>query len=165
MPALRNQRHELYALGLAKGLTSDAAHTAAGYMPNRRNATRLKTNQDIINRVQELLSKNAERFVLSKQYVLDSLIDIIEISLGRRPVKIGADGVLTYVYRGDAANTAIKLAGLEVGLFIEKSEVTHRHQELDDLSDTELVRRLRDEADALLREREARMIDVTPEDG
>jgi hypothetical protein len=75
-------------------------------------------------------------------------------------------GGINYIYRGDAANTAIKLAGLEVvGLFIEKSEVTHRHQELDDLSDTELVRRLRDEAEALLREREARMIDVTPEDG
>jgi hypothetical protein len=53
---------------------------------------------------------------------------------------------------------------IPVGLFKGKAEVTHRHRELDDLSDAELVRRIRDEANALLREREAKMIDVTPED-
>jgi hypothetical protein len=50
-------------------------------------------------------------------------------------------------------------------MFGGKAEVTNRHQEVDDLSDAELVRRIRDEADALLREQEARLIDVTPEDG
>jgi hypothetical protein len=110
MPALRNQRHELYVKGIAKGLTSDAAHTAAGYMPNRRNATRLKTNQDIIKRVQELQSEDTERFVLTKQCLLDSLVANLEIALGRRPVKIGADGKEVYVYRGDVANTVIKMA-------------------------------------------------------
>jgi hypothetical protein len=40
--------------------------------------------------------------------------------------------------------------------------VRHRNREYDDLSDTDVIRRVRDEANALLQEREARMIDVTP---
>jgi hypothetical protein len=90
----------------------------------------------------------------------------IEMALSHVPVKIGKVGEEreVYLYRGEVADNAIKLAGQEIGMFAEKSEVSHRHQELDDLSDTELVRRIRDEADALLREREARMIGVTPED-
>jgi hypothetical protein len=87
------------------------------------------------------------------------------MALSHVPVKIGADGVPTFVYRAEAANAAVKLAGQEIGMFADKAEVTNRHQKLDDLSDAELVRRILDEADALLREHEARMIDVTPEDG
>jgi hypothetical protein len=70
-----------------------------------------------------------------------------------------------FAYRGEVANNAIKMAGMEVGLFVDKSEVTHRNRDYDDLSDADLIRKVRDEADALLREHEARMIDVTPEAG
>jgi hypothetical protein len=47
------------------------------------------------------------------------------------------------------------MAGLEVGLFKDKAEVTHR-MDFDDLSDDELLMRLRDETDALIRERAER---------
>jgi hypothetical protein len=86
------------------------------------------------------------------------MIDNIEISLGRRPVKIGADGVPTYVYRAEAANTAIKMAGSKVGLFKDRAEVAHP-MDFEDFTDEELLLKLRDEADALLlenRQREAR---------
>jgi hypothetical protein len=73
---------------------------------------------------------------ITKQYVVDALIENIEKSLARRPIEVGPG----YVYRVDAANAAIKLAGSEIGMFADKAEVTHRHQELDDLSDAELVR-------------------------
>jgi hypothetical protein len=89
------------------------------------------------------------------QYVVDALIENVEISLGRRPVKIGADGVLTYVFRPEAVNTAIKMAASEVGLFKDKAEVTHR-MDFSDLSDDALLLKLRDETDALIRERAAR---------
>jgi hypothetical protein len=51
-------------------------------------------------------------------------------------------------------NNAIKMAGGEVNLFRDKAEVTHR-MNFDDLSDEELLLRLRDETEALLREKRA----------
>ena len=78
----------------------------------------------------------------------------LDIALGRRPVKIGADGKEVYVYRGDVANTVIKMAGGECGMFKDKAEVTHQ-MDFSDLSDEELLLRLRDETEALLREKRA----------
>ena len=69
---------------------------------------------------------------------------------GRRPVKIGAAGEEIYLYRGDVANTAIKMAGSELGLFTERKEITHKNSDLDQLSDVELVQVLAKEAQELL---------------
>jgi len=97
------------------------------------------------------------RFVLTRQCLLDALLENLEKALGRRPVKIGEEGKEVYVYRGDVANNALKMAGSELGLFTDKSGVTHRPSHYDDLSDADLVRKLRDEALLLLEhhEREA----------
>jgi hypothetical protein len=51
---LKNTRHEAFAQALAKGSTVDAAYTEAGYKPNRKNASRLKTNEGIQKRVADL---------------------------------------------------------------------------------------------------------------
>ena len=53
MPILPNNRHELFAQGLATGLSADAAYQAAGYKPNRGNAATLKANQSISKRVED----------------------------------------------------------------------------------------------------------------
>jgi hypothetical protein len=66
--------------------------------------------------------------------LVDALIENIEKSLGRQPVKIDADGIPTYTYRGEVANNGIKMAGSECGMFKDKAEVTHR-MNFDDLSD------------------------------
>ena len=63
-----------------------------------------------------------------------------------------------YLYRGEVVNNAIKMAGSECGLFQEKAEVTHR-MDFSDLSDEELLIRLRDETEALLLERRAAGLD------
>ena len=81
-----------------------------------------------------------------------------DISLGRRPVKQGLDGAEHYLYRGEVVNNAIKMAGGEVNLFRDKAEVTHK-MDFSDLSDEELILRLRDEAEALLLERRAAGLD------
>ena len=38
-----------------------------------------------------------------------------------------------FVYRGDVVNSALKMAGAEIGLFTNKSEVSHRRNRYDDL--------------------------------
>lgn len=61
MPPLPNQRHERFAQELAKGKTADEAYEVAGYKPNRGNATTLKANQSVIDRLSELQTRAADR--------------------------------------------------------------------------------------------------------
>ena len=97
---------------------------------------------------------------MSRQYLVDALVENVEIGLGRRPVKQGpaAIPVEQYLYRGEVVNNAIKMAGSEVGLFQEKAEV-RVNMNFDDLSDEQLLTRLRDETEALLLERRAAGLD------
>jgi phage terminase small subunit len=103
MPALRNQRQERFCQALAAGKSASLAYEEAGYVPNRGNASILKTRQNIIDRVLELQGQQRDRLVLSRQYVVDALLENAEKALGRKPVKIGADGKEVYIYRGDVA--------------------------------------------------------------
>ena len=74
--------------------------------------------------------------------------------MGRRPVKIGnADETRqVYVYRGDVANRAIQMAGLELGMFTERKEIKHLSSEFEKMSDLEIVQMLEAEARRLLLE-------------
>lgn len=53
---LRNQKHERFVQALLSGDCADAAYKAAGYRPNRQNAARLTTNDDIRARLAHLQS-------------------------------------------------------------------------------------------------------------
>jgi phage terminase small subunit len=61
MPVLQNAKHERFAQELAKGKTADEAYVAAGYRSSRKNASRLRTNEDILARVEQIQSKAAEK--------------------------------------------------------------------------------------------------------
>ncbi len=61
MPILKNAKHEAFAQGLAKGQTADEAYQNAGFKPNRGNATRLKANESIQRRVEDINSRVAEK--------------------------------------------------------------------------------------------------------
>lgn len=73
MPILPNPRHEKFAQALAKGKTADEAYTDAGFKYNRGNAARLKANESIMKRVDELVSKGAEKAETSIARVLQEL--------------------------------------------------------------------------------------------
>jgi hypothetical protein len=62
-------------------------------------------------KIQAVLVKQA---TITKQYLVDALIENIEKSLARQPVPVGAEMTPMYVYRGEVANNAIKMAGSEV---------------------------------------------------
>ena len=66
-------RHERFAQALAAGETATAAYKLAGYKPDRRNASRLTTNDDIKARVAELQALAADGAVLTREWVLDGL--------------------------------------------------------------------------------------------
>ena len=146
MAPLKNQRRELFAQALARGNTTDDAYAEAGFSPNRGNAARLKANEYILARVAELQEKAEKRLFLSKQFVIDALIENAEKALGRRPVRLGKpkeDGSFdeVYVYEGAAANAAIRMAGMEMSMFVDRKDVTIAN-EYSKLSDEELAQKL-----------------------
>jgi hypothetical protein len=125
------------------------AYAQAGYKPSPSAPSRLFENVRIKERVQELVGRKAVEVIINKQFVTEALIDNLEKALGRKPVKIGAEGKECYVYRGDVANRALQLIGIEMGMFTEKREIKNV-EEFSKLSDLELVQLLEREARALL---------------
>lgn len=76
MPALSNQRHELFAQALAKGETQADAYAAAGYKPSEPNASRLTSNDKVRARVAELQEKAASRTVITVAAITERLLAI-----------------------------------------------------------------------------------------
>src|SRR5690606_16820516 len=81
MPVLPNPRHESFAQALAKGKTADEAYALAGYKPNRGNAIRLKANESVRSRVQEIVGRVAEKAEWTAADRLASLKAIHDASL------------------------------------------------------------------------------------
>lgn len=91
MGILPNARHEAFAQALAKGMTADAAYAAAGYKPNRGNATTLKAKQSISDRVDELMAAAAKRSAKTLDDVIAEYERIAFTGLSKF-VRINADG-------------------------------------------------------------------------
>jgi phage terminase small subunit len=75
MAKLANHRHELFAHALARGETGDAAYIAAGYLPNRNNASRLKANESVRARVAELQERAAAKTEMTIADVVEMLVE------------------------------------------------------------------------------------------
>lgn len=84
MAILRNSKHERFAQNLAAGMSQGDAYADAGYRPHRGNASKLAQDQNIVERVQELLDrrdkiehaateKAIERLSITKEAVLEEL--------------------------------------------------------------------------------------------
>jgi phage terminase small subunit len=121
MPVLPNNKHELFAQGLAKGLSADAAYQPAGYKQSRSAASRLSTNVNIRARVEELQNKAAEKVELSKAWVLARLKQTVERAMQAVPV-LDHEGKPTggYTFHGAISNKALELIGRELGMFVAR---------------------------------------------
>lgn len=84
MPILSNPRHEAFAQGLAKGLTADEAYKKAGFKPNRGNASTLKTNQNILDRVSELQAKTVKKAEITVESLAQELEEARAIALAEK---------------------------------------------------------------------------------
>lgn len=68
MPILKNSKHELFAQGVVKGLTADAAFVAAGYAANASNAGRLIRNEQVRARITEIKEQLAANTIQAAQF-------------------------------------------------------------------------------------------------
>ena len=131
MPILQNQRWELFAQGIAKGLRQGQAARNAGYKDSPSadvHATRLLKNVKIKRRIQEInekvLSKTIEKTALTKEWLLDRLRENVGRAMQHRAVR-DADGneIGEYVYNGSVANKALELIGRELQMFVDRKDV------------------------------------------
>lgn len=76
MPVLDNPRHERFAQLLAEGKNATEAYALAGYRGDRTAASRLSTNDNIRERVSEILAAGAERAAITEEMVLRELAKI-----------------------------------------------------------------------------------------
>jgi phage terminase small subunit len=83
MGTLANQRHERFAQALVQSKTATEAYVLAGYKANDGNASRLKGNERISARVQEIVGRAAERAEVSLERVLRELAAIDQAELIR----------------------------------------------------------------------------------
>ncbi|KAB2798967.1 terminase small subunit [Brucella anthropi] len=81
MPILENARYEAFAQGLAKGMSADEAYQKAGYKPHRGNASTLRTNQNILDRVAELQGKAAQKVAVTVESLATELEEARQIAI------------------------------------------------------------------------------------
>ena len=126
MPPLENQRHERFAQELAKGKTATEAYALAGYKPNDGNASTLKGNQRILDRIVEL----QERSAIRTEITIESLIR----EAGEIQEAAKQDG------QHSAAVAALTAKAKLAGLWIDKAENTNRNvTDPAEVSDAELA--------------------------
>ena len=128
MPSLANYRQELFARGVANGLSMTEAYKRAGYTEETRcaqtGANRLGSMPAIQARIAEIMADQARALMIDKNYVLGKLIENIERCMVPTKKVVHQDGTEeTLTYNPAAANKAIELLGKELGMFVDKKEV------------------------------------------
>jgi hypothetical protein len=131
MPTLRNPKHEKFAQLVASGLTAQAAFTQAGY-PSPQNAPRLRNNELVAKRIEELQVRNerkAEMAALSRDELIGFLAEIVHAARSRLLETRTADGL-------KAAEMLARICG-----YNEPETQKHEHVHLQ--VDSALIEQLR----------------------
>jgi hypothetical protein len=130
MPVLSNSKHELFCQHLALGKTASEAYELAGYKPSRSNASVLKANQNISDRLSEILQQSERKVVQQIEYTRESLL--AELEAARQTARD----------RGNASAMVSATIGKArvLGLIIDRREVGDAGA-FDHLTDEELVAR------------------------
>ena len=113
MPVLRNPRWEVYAQELAKGKSAREAYVLAGYKKNDGNASRLKSNEKLTARVNELVERTAANAAARAEVTVVSLLNELE-EARKQAVEIN---------QPSAAVSAIVAKAKVAGLIVDRKEV------------------------------------------
>ena len=112
--APKNPRHEAFAQALARGMSASAAYVEAGYKANTGNASTLKADQSISQRVAELQEEQlaihqqaTAAAAANKQITIESLIAEAEAARAKAMSEKGAAAAAV-----SALTAKAKLAGM-----------------------------------------------------
>lgn len=81
MPPLANARHEKFAIEIATGKSATEAYALAGYRPSRKNASRLRANEDVAARVAELQAITARSAEITIESICAELDQANQIAM------------------------------------------------------------------------------------
>lgn len=128
MPVLTNARHERFAQEIAQGKTADEAYVLAGFKENRGNASTLKSNQSILDRVAEILENCAKAVEVTAESLAAEADEISR--LAKADAQYGA------------ASQALKLKAELLGKYVQRKEdvTPRRNQKQIDTRILELLR-------------------------
>jgi phage terminase small subunit len=102
------------------------AYQEAGYHPNNGNAYALRHREDISARVNELLAERAAQHAQASARAVEELAITKEWVLGK--LKENAINALKVEGGSPVANRALELLGKELGMFIDRAEVTQTNE-------------------------------------
>ena len=131
MAALSNPRHELFAQVLAAGCNATEAYVKAGYLLNKGNAGRLKANERIRKRVEELQARNVQAQEAAVGVTIEQL----------RAQFAEAYAIAKELSQPTAMVAATTAQAKLAGLWIERSE--HMRKQPNEMSDAEIAAILR----------------------
>ena len=104
MPALPNIRQELFAQNLVKGMSAAKAYREAGYAHNESNCIRLKGNERVSNRIEELLKTTETELKVTVESMTNVYADLLN----------GARSAGNFNAAKGAADSLAKLHGLMI---------------------------------------------------
>ena len=156
MPVLKNQRHELFARLVTEGKSDIDAYTGAGFSERsaKSNAHRLRENEGVKARIEELLAEAADHVVkktaLTESYVVEGLMSIAEACRNPRSRN----------FNPAAANRSFELLGKSLAMFVDRRQEEKRFTDLDSVEEMQdAVDEMNREIDALLKQRSKLMQD------
>jgi phage terminase small subunit len=113
MSVLSNPRHERFAQELANGISASEAYVAAGFRKNDGNAWRLKSNEAVLNRIEEIMKEREHIHTKA----IEKAIEDTGISIGRvltELAKIGFSDIRKAVKWGDAVAVADEAGEIKI---------------------------------------------------
>jgi phage terminase small subunit len=159
---LDNAKHEHFAQLVSNGESASQAYVLAGYSPQGagQSANKLLKKPEVSSRLAYLRATKEqshadarqaviEKAALTKEWIITQLMENVAMAKQAGPVR-DSEGNETGEYKQNlpAANKALELLGVELGMFIKKAEVG-KPGEFQDLTDDELERQLADADRAL----------------
>lgn len=135
-PSLPNARQEKFTQLVASGKSPTESYISAGFSPNgaAQSAQNLLKKTYIQERILSLrgpiVAAAVDRCAISKAWVLEGLRKNYERAMQQEAV-LDREGNETgeFTYAGTVANRALELMGKELGMFIDRKDVTVRSLE------------------------------------
>lgn len=146
MPVLKNPKHERFAQLVSSGVSKTQAAKDVGYSELRapQQGSNLAKTRKVAERIQELTvrveDQTASTASISRAWVLERLIENVDRCMQAIQVmdKLGKPTGI-YAWNPKEANAGLALIGKEIGMFVEKKDLTVRSASIEEIPQDELI--------------------------
>lgn len=148
-------KQKVFVEEFLKDLNQTQAAIRAGY--SKRSAKdmgcQLMENGEIREAIDAALKARSQRTEITVDYVLENLTEVVERCMQRAPVMVrrgqqmvqlvDEEGRNVWRFDANGTNKALELLGKHLGMFTEKIALVDEDRPLEEMSDAELLKKLR----------------------